>query len=188
LFPGPVLPGSTRSVAPRLFAAFAPRTRGAGVGSQPCNNSASARRDSPQDSTRRVGFGQCAMRVLGRATCSSRLRSRHVPGQALQQDLLYCSAQGLGRRASGVSAGQRRPNKSFKPNPLRYAKHMAGKACHVFRFTTLLGLTLVLGLALLLWRPRRVVGAAQFERSRGGALVSSGSERWRRRAGPDRLR
>src|SRR5690606_1004322 len=59
--------------------------------------------------------------------------------------LLYCSAQGLDRRGSGVSAGQRRPNKSFKPNPLRYAKHMAGKACHVFRFTTLLGLTLVLG-------------------------------------------
>lgn len=68
-----------------------------------------------------------------------------MPGQALQQDLLYCSAQGLGRRGSGISAGQRRPNKSFKPNPLRYAKHMAGKACHVFRFTTLLGLTLVLG-------------------------------------------
>src|SRR5690606_6356211 len=37
-----------------------------------------------------------------------------------------------------------RPNNAFKPNPLRYAKHMAGKACHVFRSTTLLGLTLVL--------------------------------------------
>ena len=54
------------------------------------------------------------------------------------------SAQGLGCRGSGASAGRRRPNKSFKPNPLRYAKHMAGKACHVFRSTTLLGLTLVL--------------------------------------------
>src|SRR5690606_14863051 len=42
------------------------------------------------------------------------------------------SAQGLGCRGSGASAGRRRPNKSFKPNPLRYAKHMAGKACHVF--------------------------------------------------------
>src|SRR5690606_36818876 len=59
--------------------------------------------------------------------------------------LLYCSAQGMGRRASGVSAGQRRPNKSFEPNPLRYANHMAGKACHVLRSTTRLGLTLVLG-------------------------------------------
>ena len=36
------------------------------------------------------------------------------------------------------------PNKAFKPKPLRYAKHMAGKAGHVFRFTTLLGLTQVL--------------------------------------------
>src|SRR5690606_22814594 len=68
----------------------------------------------------------------------------------IQQDLLYCSAQGLGRRGLGISAGQRRPNKSFKPNPLRYAKHMAGKACHVFRFTTLLGLTLVLGAHMIL--------------------------------------
>src|SRR5690606_35534077 len=36
-------------------------------------------------------------------------------------------------------------NNPFKPNPLRYAKHMADTACHVFRSTTLLGLTLVLG-------------------------------------------
>src|SRR5690606_16160180 len=38
------------------------------------------------------------------------------------------------------------PNNAFKPKPLRYAKHMAGTACHVLRFTTRLGLTWVLGL------------------------------------------
>src|SRR5690606_18476605 len=37
------------------------------------------------------------------------------------------------------------PNKSFKPKPLRYANHMADKACHVLRSTARLGLTLVLG-------------------------------------------
>src|SRR5690606_6631987 len=37
------------------------------------------------------------------------------------------------------------PNNAFKPKPLRYAKHMAGTACHVLRFTTRLGLTWVLG-------------------------------------------
>ena len=36
------------------------------------------------------------------------------------------------------------PNNAFKPKPLRYAKHMAGTACHVLRFTTRLGLTWVL--------------------------------------------
>jgi hypothetical protein len=39
------------------------------------------------------------------------------------------------------------PNNAFKPKPLRYAKHMAGTACHVLRFTTRLGLTWVLGRA-----------------------------------------
>src|SRR5690606_2312471 len=33
------------------------------------------------------------------------------------------------------------PNNSFKPKPLRYAKHMPGTACHVLRSTTRLGLT-----------------------------------------------
>ena len=32
------------------------------------------------------------------------------------------------------------PNNALKPKPLRYAKHMAGTACHVFRSTTRLGL------------------------------------------------
>src|SRR5690606_28898507 len=38
-------------------------------------------------------------------------------------------------------------NNSFKPNLLRYTKHMAEKACHVFGSTTQVGLTQALGLA-----------------------------------------
>ena len=37
------------------------------------------------------------------------------------------------------------PNNSFKPNALRYTKHMADKACHVFGSTTHVGLTQALG-------------------------------------------
>src|SRR5690606_11810408 len=37
------------------------------------------------------------------------------------------------------------PNNSFKPNLLRYTKHMAEKACHVFGSTTQVGLTQALG-------------------------------------------
>lgn len=37
------------------------------------------------------------------------------------------------------------PNSLFKPNLLRYTKHMAGKACHVFGSATQVGLTQVLG-------------------------------------------
>src|SRR3546814_2115401 len=36
-------------------------------------------------------------------------------------------------------------NNSFKPNALRYTKHMADKACHVFGSTTHVGLTQALG-------------------------------------------
>ena len=38
------------------------------------------------------------------------------------------------------------PNNSFKPNLLRYTKHMAEKACHVFGSATQVGLTQALGL------------------------------------------
>src|SRR5690606_28338862 len=71
------------------------------------------------------GPGKCHPRPFGQTCCTVRRR-----GWAVAR--------------SGASSGAG-PNKSFKPNPLRYAKHMAGTACHVFRFTTLLGLTLVLG-------------------------------------------
>ena len=51
------------------------------------------------------------------------------------------------------------PNESFKPTPHRGANHMADTACHVLHAPLQRGLTLVLGLALLLWRqgerPRR---------------------------------
>ena len=33
------------------------------------------------------------------------------------------------------------PNNAFKPNPLRYANHMAEKACHVVSSTARVGLT-----------------------------------------------
>ena len=66
-----------------------------------------------------------------------------------------CRKAGVVFRVRGGAAarqvlgpGHRRPNKSFKPKPLRYAKHMAGKACHVFSSTTRLGLTLALGALL----------------------------------------
>jgi hypothetical protein len=44
---------------------------------------------------------------------------------------------------SSSSAGieQVQSNNSFKPNLLRYTKHMAEKACHVFGSTTQVGLT-----------------------------------------------
>src|SRR5690606_21960658 len=69
-----------------------------------------------------------------------------------------------GRPGRGVHhPGQLPPNKSFKPKPLRYANHMAGKACHVLRSTTRLGLTLVLGLmkSFLLLLILLVVSACQ---------------------------
>src|SRR3546814_7221009 len=39
------------------------------------------------------------------------------------------------------------PNNSFKPNLLRYTKHMAEKACHVFGSTAQVGLTQALDAA-----------------------------------------
>ena len=47
------------------------------------------------------------------------------------------------------------PNNSFKPNLLRYTKHMAEKACHVFGSTTQVGLTQVLGRMELEAQPYR---------------------------------
>jgi hypothetical protein len=37
------------------------------------------------------------------------------------------------------------PNKSFKPNLLRYTSNMAGKACHVAGYATQVGLTQAFG-------------------------------------------
>src|SRR5690606_16197941 len=47
------------------------------------------------------------------------------------------------------------PNNSFKPTPLRYANHMADKACHVLRSTARRGLTLALGVT---WRLQMTEG------------------------------
>ena len=68
-----------------------------------------------------------------------------------------------------MGARQRRPNKSFKPNPLRYANHMAGTACHVVRSTTLLGLTLVLGLM----SRNRASSRADSDLTLGGRLAAA---------------
>src|SRR5690606_20759589 len=83
------------------------------------------------------------------------LRAQQGQAQAAGQDLLYCSAQGLGHRRSGTGARLRRPNESFKPKPLRYAFLAAVKACHLARSTTRLGLTLVLGRMELEAQPYR---------------------------------
>src|SRR5690606_7946968 len=40
-----------------------------------------------------------------------------------------------------VDSSRLPPNNSFKPNLLRYTKHMAEKACHVFGSATQVGLT-----------------------------------------------
>src|SRR5690606_32429053 len=44
-----------------------------------------------------------------------------------------------------VDSSRLPPNNSFKPNLLRYTKHMSEKACHVFGSTTQVGLTQALG-------------------------------------------
>ena len=145
MFPALSGASSRRVPAFRSSTAFAPRTRG---------------ERSRRSALKHLGFGQA--RLSARFDLPSRLRADRGESSSSREPTILAPAtrdspryparlvvlfgSGLGCRGSGVSAGQRRPNKSFKPNPLRYAKHMAGKACHVFRFTTLLGLTLVLGL------------------------------------------
>src|SRR5690606_14876264 len=77
--------------------------------------------------------------------------------------LLAASGAGSVALLSGGSCalggiGGARPNNAFKPSPLRYANHMAGKACHVLCSATRLGLTQVLGS-----RGRSVAHAVQTE-------------------------
>ena len=67
------------------------------------------------------------------------------------------------------------PNNAFKPKPLRYAKHMAGTACHVLRSTTRLGLTLVLG-AMEFESIRPVLSGVA-----GGIIATWLTSRWARR-------
>jgi hypothetical protein len=63
-----------------------------------------------------------------------------------------------------------RPNNSFKPNLLRYTKHMAEKACHVFGSATQVGLTQALGLT---WK----IEVIRWIRSVATAVGGSGSAR-----------
>ncbi len=51
----------------------------------------------------------------------------------------------MGYPVLGSSSYPWAPNKSFKPNLLRYSKSVAEKACHAFASTTQVGLTQVLG-------------------------------------------
>ncbi len=51
----------------------------------------------------------------------------------------------MGYPVLGSSSYPWAPNKSFKPNLLRYSKSVAKKACHAFASSTQVGLTQVLG-------------------------------------------
>jgi len=51
----------------------------------------------------------------------------------------------VGYPVLGSSSYPWAPNKSFKPNLLRYSKSVAKKACHAFASSTQVGLTQVLG-------------------------------------------
>ena len=79
-------------------------------------------------------FGQakrsigCAALEEGAASASPRPDSS---GAARPVRLASAPFQAKILRA-GHSRRMLRPNNSFKPTPLRYASHMAGKACHVF--------------------------------------------------------
>src|SRR3546814_15660293 len=61
------------------------------------------------------------------------------------------------------------PNNSFKPNLLRYTKHMAEKACHVFGSTAQVGLT-------------QALDAAHTFRGRDGDHSNLIDHRWRCRS------
>src|SRR3546814_17184771 len=63
----------------------------------------------------------------------------------------------------------RSPNNSFKPNLLRYTKHMAEKACHVFGSTAQVGLT-------------QALDAAHTFRGRDGDHSNLIDHRWRCRS------
>ena len=67
-----------------------------GVGSQPCSTSASDRHDSPQDLTGRVGCGQGAVRVLGRASRVFWLWPRRMPASGRSARLVVLFGSGVG--------------------------------------------------------------------------------------------
>ena len=135
--------GSLHPACPsRLHLARAVQASAGGLAAPRLRTDATLRKIRPAEST----SDRAQREFLAARGAGSGFGSGECQLQAARPDMLYCFAQGLGCRKVGCRLGVRRPNKSFKPKPLRYANHMAGKACHVLRSTTRLGLTLALGL------------------------------------------
>ena len=82
--------------------------------------------------------------VAATALISGRSYSTYHSLPACRKAGVVFRLRGSAAPSQTLGARHRRPNKSFKPNPLRYANHMADEACHVVCSTTRLGLTLVL--------------------------------------------
>ena len=134
--------GSLHPACPsRLHLARAVQASAGGLAAPRLRTDATLRKIRPAEST----SDRAQREFLAARGAGSGFGSGECQLQAARPDMLYCFAQGLGCRKVGCKLGVRRPNKSFKPKPLRYANHMAGKACHVLRSTTRLGLTLALG-------------------------------------------
>ncbi len=73
------------------------------------------------------------------STAWLRSRQRHGQSPGARLGVLFGARVGLSQ--DRAQAWLRRPNNAFKPKPLRYAVQAAGKACHLVRSTTRLGLT-----------------------------------------------
>ena len=116
------------------------------------------------------------VRFFARASCSSRFVA---PGHGPAAPSVVVFRFGAGLQRVRRSAGQRRPNESFKPTPHRGANHMADTACHVLHAPLQRGLTLVLGLvsgtvaAVAFSRVYQLALPLRFVlRPRGGGIVS----------------
>src|SRR5690606_25650148 len=67
------------------------------------------------------------------------------PAPSLICKAVRSSHSAMGKSQRLLTVAESTPNNSFKPTPLRYANHMAGRACHMVCSTTRRGLTQVLG-------------------------------------------
>lgn len=80
--------------------------------------------------------------LSGHSSCSANLtRRRRLHQRSLRSLPINSPSQSASWRGCKGA-----PNNAFKPKPLRYAAHMAERACHVFRSTARFGLTYALGL------------------------------------------
>src|SRR5690606_19198908 len=91
-----------------------------------------------------------SLRIAGDTRCNRTVHRRLRPGPGTGSGPARPGTTGSGYIPSkSLSLPDFRrsvsPNSSFKPTPLRYTKHMAGTACHVFCSTTRRGLTQALG-------------------------------------------